>query len=1206
MSIGVWATTTGETSWNNLSKQITTAEYLSVNYLSDDTELTQAITDAAAVYTKEYDGTKDALYEGAYQDLKAICDAKLATLISDAKTALYNKIAESNTTRESVLSYNEFKNNLKTAQAAAQKEFDENEYKSVTDLDALTNATDVLDKAIKAQIAADLAKCQSDLDDIINTATSYCDNELKPVTDVIYNYLNDAIAVAKKAKDDAKDDTNGKNFFAAKETLNTAYGSAQTQLKDFNKAVDELNTALSTADSKKKGYSTTHEAIVKELYDAITAAQKVYDNSKKKKTDELVSAKTTLVSAYTVTDAANKVADDIDSQVKIAQNAYASMIDADSKADLQKAIDDANKAVKEKSDKKDLDDALTAIETAVTKYVGEDLTKAQKQLQTAIDAAKTTDMAKLAYDEYKTELTTLCDEATTKKENFKTAEDCVNYIVVFQAEVEDIVAADLAKAQDALSEAITAAEAVTVENSTIKADLDAAIKKAKEVLEKGTALACVAETATLNDAVASAKSYEKTYQNKVAALAKAIEDATAAKAKLSYTGIQDALQDAIDAAKDVQAVQADKTLYELVSAIDALNAAVTAANNANTEAKKLDNTIKSSETIIEGMVFTEGKEALQKEVDAAKEYFTAKAKTADDYTTENNKLAGLNTKYGTNEKAQIINALNDAINKAGDAKETMAYDVDKTNFQKCIDAATKVKDNATSTAVELNNALETLKKAQTDSIAADLTKVTAELSDSIISATAILTPYIAIISEIENKSDSTDAVENVTKGLADEIIDADKLNDDDKATGAAKYAEVATLATAMDAIAGKYDTEFSAKLQELSDSVAVHKYIINTVKAENSVIYKSYEEANKNAVNLYYAITVLESKDYDLADVCNTRQPENEEYAKLYNEYTAWKKACDDLAKALTNANTALDALTVPDAKADLTTAIDAAKAVQDKKSEKYAKEMQNAIEALNAAVEAAKEKNVSWSFTDDDLKAADSEFQVSGGSSYAAGKITYTRTSAKNIFEGAYGTFCLPMDIDAGDTQFKNVYTVNNMAMYYPTTNTVKLFLNKATGTVKAGTPFLAELNCTESIVLKNNASQKVDKIANTEIYKVAITVYNDESIGFVENTDFKLVWNGSFRYTSGLENCFAFNKLGGFQAAAAVPACRGYIEKIAKSSAKNINIEIEFADEATAIESIEAQINSNNANLYNVAGQRVNNNFKGVVINNGKKYVK
>ena len=66
-------------------------------------------------------------------------------------------------------------------------------------------------------------------------------------------------------------------------------------------------------------------------------------------------------------------------------------------------------------------------------------------------------------------------------------------------------------------------------------------------------------------------------------------------------------------------------------------------------------------------------------------------------------------------------------------------------------------------------------------------------------------------------------------------------------------------------------------------------------------------------------------------------------------------------------------------------------------------------------------------------------------------------------------------------------------------------------------------------------------------------------------------------------------------------IPAKKGYIVLKGASAAK---YSICFDDEATGIQTIEAA-SAADATMYNLAGQRVDKAYKGIVIVNGKKYL-
>lgn len=66
---------------------------------------------------------------------------------------------------------------------------------------------------------------------------------------------------------------------------------------------------------------------------------------------------------------------------------------------------------------------------------------------------------------------------------------------------------------------------------------------------------------------------------------------------------------------------------------------------------------------------------------------------------------------------------------------------------------------------------------------------------------------------------------------------------------------------------------------------------------------------------------------------------------------------------------------------------------------------------------------------------------------------------------------------------------------------------------------------------------------------------------------------------------------------------AHKAYIKGVASSSAKSLKIIVQ--DTVTGINGVEGMNGKANDAIYNLAGQRVGNNYKGVVIKNGKKYI-
>lgn len=133
-------------------------------------------------------------------------------------------------------------------------------------------------------------------------------------------------------------------------------------------------------------------------------------------------------------------------------------------------------------------------------------------------------------------------------------------------------------------------------------------------------------------------------------------------------------------------------------------------------------------------------------------------------------------------------------------------------------------------------------------------------------------------------------------------------------------------------------------------------------------------------------------------------------------------------------------------------------------------------------------------------------------------------------------------------------------------------------TGVVPAGGAVLVKGTASTAYTL-TPASTEGDATFATDL-KTGATTANGTQYGFtsVDGAAFKQVKSGE-----------------------AIPAKKGYIVLNGASAAK---YSICFGDEATGIQTIEAA-SAANAAMYNLAGQRVDKAYKGIVIVNGKKYL-
>lgn len=194
------------------------------------------------------------------------------------------------------------------------------------------------------------------------------------------------------------------------------------------------------------------------------------------------------------------------------------------------------------------------------------------------------------------------------------------------------------------------------------------------------------------------------------------------------------------------------------------------------------------------------------------------------------------------------------------------------------------------------------------------------------------------------------------------------------------------------------------------------------------------------------------------------------------------------------------------------------------------------------------------------------------------------TTTANMKVAAGKWGTFIAPFDvaIPADVEAYKVTGIVNDTYMDK----------EEVTTTIPANTP----------VVLKNVGEDDVDtdllipntatEVAYTEglltgVYTAATIAASDAS-----NTRYVLQTQDEVQ---------AFYKV---DAAFTAKPNRAYLTVPAAASAKKM-LYFDFDDAATAIAGIEPTETEDDAPAYNVAGQRVQNGYKGIVIKNGVKYL-
>ena len=246
-------------------------------------------------------------------------------------------------------------------------------------------------------------------------------------------------------------------------------------------------------------------------------------------------------------------------------------------------------------------------------------------------------------------------------------------------------------------------------------------------------------------------------------------------------------------------------------------------------------------------------------------------------------------------------------------------------------------------------------------------------------------------------------------------------------------------------------------------------------------------------------------------------------------------------------------------------------------------------------------------------LTLTDAANYVAG--TYDAGDVTYTRSTTS----GKYGSFCLPFDFNVSQAAgIERVYVPVNIALYNITTQKLRIFLKNASGTISAGTPFLALFNGSTSIT--NSAEVTFTSVMSnpsSTVFDVFNTTGSDGAL--FENEDITLSWCGSYVSTPKVDGMMAFNSSANFNylgtSVSNMPAFRAYILE-ETNSGQSIEIELTLADDATAVDIIESGMTREKVDVYTVDGTLKKKNVSpvesldglepGVYVVNGKKVVK
>lgn len=243
-------------------------------------------------------------------------------------------------------------------------------------------------------------------------------------------------------------------------------------------------------------------------------------------------------------------------------------------------------------------------------------------------------------------------------------------------------------------------------------------------------------------------------------------------------------------------------------------------------------------------------------------------------------------------------------------------------------------------------------------------------------------------------------------------------------------------------------------------------------------------------------------------------------------------------------------------------------------------------------------------------LALTDAANYVAG--TYDAGDISYTRSTVS----GNYGSFCLPFDFNISEASgLSKVYVPVNIAIYNTNTSKLRLFMKSVTGTVTAGTPFVALFNGATSITSSAQATI-IANMSNPAATDISVFDSDGSDGVLLENEDITLTWNGTYVTTAKVDGMMSFGSSGNFSEhkSSTLGAFRAYLVKETNFS-NAIEIEFVFGD-ATAIDTVKAKSMGTMVNVYSVSGSMQKKNVPanealsglapGMYIINGKVVVK
>lgn len=193
------------------------------------------------------------------------------------------------------------------------------------------------------------------------------------------------------------------------------------------------------------------------------------------------------------------------------------------------------------------------------------------------------------------------------------------------------------------------------------------------------------------------------------------------------------------------------------------------------------------------------------------------------------------------------------------------------------------------------------------------------------------------------------------------------------------------------------------------------------------------------------------------------------------------------------------------------------------------------------------------------------------------------TRVVPVTISAAKYATFASDYDLDFS--------SVDGLYAYTATASSNTITFNKVTGSVKAGDGLLlyADVNTATTfnvpVATNNPSAVEGNKLVRGTGEAVSTDGTTSGSYNYVLSNNGGVI---AFYYANGKT----------------VDTNKAYLKDITASASK---ISLPFNDdETTAIDNITISQYDNDAPMYNMAGQRVSESYKGVVIQNGKKYIR